>query len=229
MSESSVAVSLAAGGSGDGRVGGECILMRPDLDLYAVAAPLGSRPVAASFVFEALTAARHRGGDATVEELRATILDAEERWRSQVSREPSLRGLGCCLAAVILRCDHLVVAHLGDCGVLLVRGADIVECTRDHTMRTEPDRRHPGGQTAIVRAFGMPSDPEVRRWSLEPHDRLVLTAEVRLRVPDEEIAEVTAKATRASEVVPALLARALERGATGDVSAIVVFHSGRTG
>jgi serine/threonine protein phosphatase PrpC len=229
MSEASAAVPLAAGGSGEGGgADGGCTLMRHDLGLYAVAAPLGARPVAVAFAFEALIAAIEApSGVVGTEELRATILDAQGRWQSRVAEDASLRGLGCCLAAIVRREDHVIVAHLGDCGVLAIRGADVVEATRDHTTRTEPDRRHPEGRRVILRAFGMDSNPEVHRWSVEPRDRIVLTAEVRRHVPDHEIAEVASAANRASDVVSALLGRALERGAAGDVSAIVLFGSGR--
>ena len=46
MTEASAAVLLAAGGTGDGGRGGkvDTVLMRPDLGLYAVAAPLGATP-----------------------------------------------------------------------------------------------------------------------------------------------------------------------------------------
>jgi serine/threonine protein phosphatase PrpC len=223
MNELTIAARAAAGCSGAEPARAETVLMQPKLGLYAVAAPFGGSRVAGKFVFDSLTAALHaRTGDTSTEDLRAAILDAQDRWEAHDAPDEMERGL-CCHAAIVLRPDHLIVAHMGHCGALLVREGEAIEFTRDHTARSAPTSGHPAGRPLLLRAFGMQSNPEVRRWPLAALDRVVLIAGIRTQVPDEEIARLTAAASSPDELVSLLVSHAVRRGAGPDASSIAVF------
>lgn len=68
----------------------------------------------------------------------------------------------------------------------------------------------------------MDSEPEVQWWPTKVGDRVLLLSEVRTRIPDDEIADVAARPAPLASVVRELLDRARKRGATGEISVLVL-------
>lgn len=69
----------------------------------------------------------------TLETLRSTILDANDRITATVRDQPSLGGMGTTVTALLKSQDRLALAHIGDSRAYLLRDDSFTQMTSDHT------------------------------------------------------------------------------------------------
>ena len=208
----------------------------PEHGLWAVADGMGGHQngaMASAIVAASLAAIGSAASAAELlDRLERGVLEANAELRRKI-REHDGATMGATLAVLLTHGRHFACVWCGDSRIYLVRGGRITQVSRDHTeaqdmierglltaeeARTWP-RRH-----VITRAIGVHDRPELEidHGELEGGDVFVLCSDgLTDHVRDEEIlrATVTADAQAACD---ALLALTLERGATDNVTLIVV-------
>lgn len=141
--------------------------------------------------------------------------------------------IGTTVAAVLIHGTDLACAWVGDSRVYRLRGGAISQLTHDHAEAQElldlgvlsPEQakswpRH----NVITRAVGVFEDPqlEVKTGEVRAGDRFILCSDgLTGHVADEEIA-ATAGALAPQSACEALVATALQRGGTDNVTVIIV-------
>lgn len=212
------------------------LVVRPEHGLWAVADGMGGHQngaMASATVAASLSAI---GAAASASELLGRlergVIEANAELRRQI-REHDGVTMGATLAVLLIHGRHFACVWCGDSRIYLVRGARITQVSRDHTeaqdmierglltveeARTWP-RRH-----VVTRAIGVHDRPELEidNGELEGGDIFVLCSDgLTDHVRDEEIlrAAVSGSPQAASD---ALLALTLERGASDNVTVIVV-------
>jgi protein phosphatase len=172
--------------------------------------------------------------------LLAKVLDRfAERFRAVNSgvltrseSEPGLRGMGTTLSVALSRGDDLLVVHLGDSRVYLLRRERIHRLTHDHTAS------QPAGDPAeadayrfrrvLTRAIGMPQtggDPDLYHYKLEDGDRVLLCTDgLTDMVDDWTIGRELGKAAATADACRTLVELALERGGRDNVTVVVASY-----
>jgi PPM family protein phosphatase len=117
--------------------------------------------------------------------LEGGIEGLRETFRGLLAGDPSWRGTGTMLTAMLWRDAHAAIAHIGATRAYLLRGGELTQLTRDHTLgqllieegAVRPDElgsdyRH----SLIVRALdGTPGEPaDITAHEAEAGDRYVL-------------------------------------------------------
>ncbi len=148
---------------------------------------------------------------------------------------PELRGMATTTTAVAVSLSEgmLYGVHCGDCRLYLVRGHQIEQLTRDHTvvaermrmglMTAERARNHPD-RSALSRSIGRELIPSIDRITtpLQQHDRLILCSDGLWSViPDPEI-ERLARDVDAQTACRRLVDAANSRG-TPDNLTVAIF------
>lgn len=134
--------------------------------------------------------------------------------------------MGSTVAAVLCRGSDAVVAHVGDSRIYRLRGGELKQLTRDHSLQAEmaaqglqwPHRN------VITRALGIPSNhtPDVARLGLEEGDVFLLCSDGLYEVtPDAVLASLLSEKDlgRAARL---LVEEALKRGASDNVTVVVL-------
>ena len=211
---------------------------RPDLGLWAVADGAGghqSGDVAASTVADALERTPvDLAAPEMLLQVRGRIAGAHEALLAEAAR----RGAGAMLAAAVIvllaRDDHFACLWAGDSRAYLRRGGTLTQVSSDHSLVqemldagaiTEDEAKdHPRGNV-ITRAVGAETDAlELDKITdrLEPGDRFLLCSDGLYKtLPDSELDTLLASPGEASPA-ELLVAAALARQATDNVTAVVV-------
>lgn len=153
---------------------------------------------------------------------------------AQASRErPEYQGMGTTMTAAFATGDMLFVAHAGDSRAYLLRGESLSALTRDHTVARELADAGIEPKVAQNARFGHlvtkavggrtgPVEPDFSSVELREGDRLLLCTDGLTRlVPSEDILRMLVKSGDADAAVDRLLAEALARGGTDNVTLIV--------
>jgi PPM family protein phosphatase len=202
--------------------------------LLAVADGMGGHPhgdVASAAAVAAL-AEPPAGGDPAAA-LAAAVARASARLEELAAGDPDLRGMGTTLTAMAWDGAGFAVAHIGDSRAYLLRGGDLFQITRDHTMvqtlvdggRLTPDEaaNHPRG-SALVRALQTGGDqrPDLFRQDASPGDRYLLCSDgVSGFVPAGAIRDALAGAARPADAVARLIALADAAGGLDNITCVV--------
>jgi protein phosphatase len=149
-------------------------------------------------------------------------------------RDPTLAGMGTTLTLARSFGPELIVAHIGDSRVYLLRRGVLHRLTRDHTLAQElADSRKLATEDVathhlrhvLTQAIGLwegGGEPEIRRIRLADGDRLMLCTDGLTEMVDEAtIAAELGRARSAAEVCQALLDLALVRGGLDNVTIVV--------
>ena len=128
----------------------------------------------------------------------------------------------------------MVIGHIGDSRAYRLRGGELTQLTRDHTLvadlvaegRLEPAdvRRHPQ-RNLLTRVIGMAKEVEVDEASTpaEPGDRFLLCSDgLTNMVDDAGIAELLGRDGEVVQSVWALIEAANEAGGEDNITVIVV-------
>lgn len=225
----------------------DAALVAPEIGVFAVADGMGGHQageVAARLAIETVRAAlssrkAQRAAEAYTmradlaarremfAELRAALVQANQRVRLDAAEQEQYRGMGTTLDVVWLARDHAFVAHAGDGRVYLARARAVVQVTQDHTVTiassdgwpTDPVR-HPGLTNAIGLSDVVAIDTafvDVARG-----DRLLLCTDgVHGQLQREaELGELL-RTGNAAQAVRALIARVAKQG-RDNATAVVV-------
>ncbi len=107
---------------------------------------------------------------------------------AEATRDPSKRGMGTTLTALVLVGEHGFISHVGDSRCYLVRGGQVRLMTEDHSVINELRRRGKltpeilakvGNKNAVTRAVGVYETVEVDTFHFltAPGDRFVLCSD----------------------------------------------------
>jgi PPM family protein phosphatase len=148
--------------------------------------------------------------------------------------QPKLAGMGTTVTVLAVLPPHALVAHVGHSRAYLMRGGELRQVTRDHTVAqklvdaglidTEDVSRHPTS-SVLTRAAGrsrgrLPVD--VHRLSLVAGDQILLcTNGLTDMVADDDISRVLAGTESSALACKTLVDRALDRGGDDNVTVVV--------
>jgi PPM family protein phosphatase len=154
----------------------------------------------------------------------------------EARRQPWLKGMGTTLTMACSLGAHMLIAHVGDSPVYLLRGGGLHRLTRDHTLaqqmaehgsiplRAVPPRyRHKLTQAIGVREAG--GEPDIRRLPLEDGDRLLLCSDGLTDMVDDATIAVLLKDNQDSEAACRnLVDLALEHGGRDNITVVVATY-----
>jgi protein phosphatase len=176
---------------------------------------------------------------------RNALVGAIERANREIHqaarRAPGWKGMGTTLAALLVCGRRAAVAHIGDSRVYRLRGRRLDLLTEDHSLWNEcvragtVDVDHPEEFKLghlITRALG--TDPAVevdaRLVALEPGDTFLLCSDgLHGTVPHAELLGVLLESERLDDAADRLVQRANDRGATDNVTAVLIRWTEREG
>jgi PPM family protein phosphatase len=169
------------------------------------------------------------------EELYRGILDAGKELTRAVADHPELTGMGTTLSGMVRIGDKVVVAHIGDSRIYLLRDGVLEQITADHTFvqrlvdsgRITPEEAavHPR-RSVLMRVLGdVDVDPEIDTHVLDtqPGDRWLLCSDgLSGYVAEREIAEILLTTHDPEEACDKLVQASLAEGAPDNVTAVIV-------
>ncbi|WP_332684582.1 PP2C family protein-serine/threonine phosphatase [Bosea sp. (in: a-proteobacteria)] len=218
------------------------LVLRPEFGLWAVADGMGGHEngaMASATVAAALEAVGPASSAADLlAQLEKSVLAANAELRRQI-RERAGATMGSTLAVLLVHDTHFACVWSGDSRIYLVRDGRITQVSRDHTeaqdmierglLDAEEARRWPR-RHVITRAIGAHELPELELDSgeIEGGDTFVLCSDgLTDHVVDAEILSA-AQGDSVQGACDALLALTLERGATDNVTVVIVrYHHER--
>ena len=166
------------------------------------------------------------------QEARRALVYCQSRLTEVADRKGLLGGQpGTTLTAAYVSWPQLLVLHVGDSRLYLVRGGQIAQLTRDHTVFADPHQSMKRNEASPMRhvltnaiiggperdAFG-----EVRRVELQADDRLlVCTDGLTEHVPDDQLAAIITGADTMHGACEALVREAMVGGGTDNITAVV--------
>lgn len=232
---------IAAGLSDIGRVrtSNEDAYLAGD-SVYAVADGMGGHvagEVAASTALEPIATLDGKifgESSEAVQALRSAVIEANERVSRMAENEPSYRGMGTTLTAVLVEGQRLHVAHVGDSRAYLLRDGQFSQLTDDHTLVqhlvnegqiTQEEAAHHPQRSIITRAIGVSDEIDVDSMTLEllPDDVLLLCSDGLTGVVDDAtIAKEINRPDEPSEVLRRLVAMANEAGGPDNITGILL-------
>lgn len=212
--------------------------------LFAVADGMGGHKageVASRMALRALEAEYIRlvdEGTAPSEALPEAVIWANNQVFAEARRNELYEGMGTTLTACVFLDGGLVVAHVGDSRVYLIRDDGAQRLTEDHSMVQELINQgklsdeeagvHPY-RNVLIRALGTESgvDVDVRRYSLAGGDRVLLCTDgLTGLVHDDEIAQTVGSIPDPGACVEKLVSLALDRGGRDNITLILVVFEG---
>lgn len=147
---------------------------------------------------------------------------------------PDQHGMGATLTAVWIDGARLSIAHVGDSRAYLLRGGNLLQLTRDHSLVAEQVRRgiltpaeaeESDMQSVLLRALGAQAEIEVdaEEHTLFPRDLLLLCSDGLTRmVTEPEIAGTLQAETDPARAAEKLVALANERGGPDNITVVIV-------
>ncbi len=227
--------------------------VRPDLGLYVVADGMGGQrggDVASRIVvdtlerfFDGMEQADTQSAS-TQRETAALVrqrLDLAVRMcQQEVARHAvgSLQRMGSTVAAVLVRGEQAVIAHVGDSRVYRLRGERLERLTRDHSLVAELEAvrgEAVGGhqrfsnllgswRSLLTRsvAVGCNARPDFRVETVESGDRYLLCSDGLLESLSDDQIEAVLVRYDAEEACTQLVARAYGAGSSDNISVVVV-------
>src|SRR3954451_10690628 len=172
------------------------------------------------------------GGDA-LERLTRALADANQDLRDRVASEPSLRGMGTTVTAILHSGNKLALAHIGDSRGYLLRDGVLTQLTHDHTFvqtlvdegrLTEEEARNHPQRNLITRVLTGERDdtPDVSVRDAKPGDIFLLCSDGLTGVVSEEtLTEVLGDGSDVAARAEQLIDLALKGGASDNVTCIV--------
>jgi len=164
------------------------------------------------------------------EEARRALVACQRRLTEVADRKGLLGGKpGTTLTAAYIAWPQLLVLHVGDSRLYLLRGQQLAQLTTDHTVLSDPEQSQQRLKTSPFRHIltnAIVSGPdraigEVHRIHLDGNDRLLLCTDgLTEHVPDEQIAAILSQHDDMSQACADLLAAARHDGGSDNITAI---------
>ena len=214
----------------------DSVLARPAIGVWAISDGMGgygNGDIASQAVVKALEGlAPNESASGLLTDFERKIIDVNAELRA-LARANARRIIGATLVALIIHGGHYACVWCGDSRAYLRRGAALTQLSRDHSevqelidrglLSKEQARTWPG-RNIITRALGAADQAELEivDGPAGAGDRFLLCSDgLVVHVADDEIAAQLA-APDPQEACDNLLKLTLERGATDNVSIIVV-------
>jgi len=159
-------------------------------------------------------------------------IDDELRRQGEANR--SLQGMGTTLTVTASLGTDLIIGHIGDSRAYLLRGENLHQLTKDHTLAQAlieagiagPDdtatraMRHV--LTAALGSTGEPTDPQVQRLHLNDNDQLLLCTDgLSEMVTDDSIAAVLRDSKSSEAACQGLVNLALAGGGKDNITVVL--------
>ena len=164
------------------------------------------------------------------EEARRALVACQRRLTEVADRKGLLGGMpGTTLTAAYIDWPQLLVLHVGDSRLYLLRGGQLAQLTTDHTVLPDPHQTHQRLKNSPLRHIltnaivGGPDRAigEIHRIHLDPNDRMLLCTDgLTEHVPDEQIAATLAEHDDMSQACADLLAAARHDGGSDNITVI---------
>lgn len=166
--------------------------------------------------------------------LRDAVHTANAEVQSRRQADPTLRGMGTTLTAMVLSGTEAHIAHVGDSRLYRLRDGAVEQLTSDHsfvqwlvdTGRLSPEaaRDHPK-KNLVTRAVGTRAQVEVdtAQTPIAAGDTFVICSDGLLNALDDDtFAEVLCSQGDVSDIADGLIREALRAGVSDNVTAVVV-------
>jgi protein phosphatase len=175
------------------------------------------------------------GRDRVASLLRAEIAKANASIFQAAQSQPQYAGMGTTLVVALFYDNRVTVAHIGDSRVYRLRGDDLTQITKDHSllqeqidsgMITPEQARFSQNKNLVTRALGIDPtvDPEVREYETQPGDLWLLCSDgLNDMVSDEDIGmTLQALSSNLKLAAQQLVQMANDNGGRDNVSVVLV-------
>jgi PPM family protein phosphatase len=205
--------------------------------LLAVADGMGGHAhgeVASAAVIDALSSLDMPvPSDELLNALDHAVRRADGTLRDMMAADPSLRGMGTTLTALLWSGSQLGLVHIGDTRAYLVRDGEVFQITRDHTLVqallddgeiTEDEVASHPKRMLLLRALDGQHDfqPDLELREAQAGDRYLLSSDgLHSTVPVEAIANVLLTVADPDDAATALVKLAIDGGGPDNVTCIV--------
>lgn len=167
-------------------------------------------------------------------ELREAFEHVDRLIVHRAAADPDLAGMGTTVTMAYLVGTAAHIVHAGDSRAYLLRGGELQQLTRDHTLvqnlvdhgtiTPEDARVHPH-RNVVTNVLGGPNEgvePDVVRLDLCDGDLLIVCSDgLTEPVDDAEIAAILAREPEPNRAAEALVAEALRRGGPDNITVIL--------
>jgi PPM family protein phosphatase len=165
--------------------------------------------------------------------LRTAMDEAARRLTDVADSDPSLRGTGTTLVALLVDGTRVGVAHVGDSRAYLLRDGELHQLTHDHTLvqslvdegRITPDEAadHPR-RSVLVRTLqeGSPAEPDLFPVEGRVGDRFLICSDgVTAVLADDEIHEILSDVAEPADAVDRIIEAANDGGGPDNITCVV--------
>lgn len=178
---------------------------------------------------------REGGGLSSVKNLLLSAITSANSEIFEMSQtEPSLSGMGTTVVAAFVTSDAAVIAHVGDSRAYLVRGGEITQLTKDHSMvqymvdigkiSLEEAKNHPD-RNVITRAVGIDRDirVDVDVTEVSSGDILIICTDgLNGSISDGEILKITLDTGDCNRLPQALVDAANANGGRDNITVAAI-------
>ena len=215
----------------------DSLVVRPPL--FAVADGMGGAKageVASAVAVEAVEAAKESGEPAEAQ-LASIVREANRRIYELAVADESRRGMGTTLTLAKLHGDEVSLAHVGDSRAYRMRGGELEQLTRDHSLVAELERsgqitpeaaEHHPQRSIITRALGPEPDVEVDTYTLTGREGdlfLICSDGLTSMISDDEVGSILRSASSLDEAADALVRAANQSGGKDNIT-VILFRLG---
>ena len=214
----------------------DSILMMPDHGLFVICDGMGghaSGAVASTLAVQTIAECFQAGRWNPPEEpLVTAILKANTAVHHRSTTDPQCHNMGTTVVGVRVEGDKVHLAHVGDSRIYLLRGEELSQVTRDHSLiNLYADRPEyigklgPAHSNIIVRAVGLHENVEVEHhdMALAPNDLFLLCSDGLIDMVDDwMVREMVTSGDDIDTVVQNLIRAANANGGSDNVSVILV-------
>lgn len=178
--------------------------------------------------------------EAVLDELRQAVERADAHLFDEAEDTPGLEGMGTTLTLALVLCDRLYLAHAGDSRAYRLRAGGLERLTTDHTVAVNLARqgvitpaeadghRYRRVLNNVLGGFREGVCPELVRVDVRAGDVLLLCTDgLTAVVPDAHIARILATVGDPRAACEQLLAAAIRRATTDNVTVVVARFDGR--
>jgi len=207
--------------------------------LFAVADGMGGAragEVASAVAVEAVEGAKESSEPAEAQ-LASIVREANRRIYDLAVADESRRGMGTTLTLAKLHGDELSLAHVGDSRAYRLRGGELEQLTRDHSLVAELERsgqitpevaEHHPQRSIITRALGPEPDVEVDTYTLTGREDdlfLICSDGLTSMISDDEVGSIL-RSTGPLDAAADELVRAANQSGGKDNITVILFRLG---
>jgi PPM family protein phosphatase len=215
----------------------DSLVVRPPL--FAVADGMGGAKageVASAVAVDAVEGAQE-SSEPTEAQLANIVREANRRIYDLAVADESRRGMGTTLTLAKLHGDEVSLAHVGDSRAYRLRGGELEQLTRDHSLVAELERsgqitpeaaEHHPQRSIITRALGPEPDVEVDTYTLAGRDGdvfLICSDGLTSMISDAEVASILRSAGSLDEAADGLVRAANQSGGKDNIT-VILFRLG---